>query len=297
MTDAVELVEVGPRDGLQNESEVLPTEAKVRFIDALTAAGHRRIEVTAFVSPKRIPQLADAADVMARIVRKEGVRYGALVPNAKGLERALRAGADEVAVFTASSETFNRKNINAGIDESFDRFRPVLEEAARRGLPVRGYLSTVLHCPYEGRIHPEVSLALAQRLLDLGCYEVSLGDTIGRATPGEVRELCELLEGKGILGRCAGHFHDTYGMGVANVLAAWDCGMRVFDSSSGGLGGCPYAPGASGNVATEDLLYLFDGLGVQVGCDLSAQVEATRIIETTIGWTPPGRVYGAMRGG
>ena len=291
------IVEVGPRDGLQSEAVLVPTETKIRFIDALSAAGHARIEATAFVSPKWVPQLADAEEVMQGIKRPPHTRFSVLVPNLEGLERALEAAVDEVAVFTAASETFTRRNVNASIDESFERFRPVAEEAQRAGVLLRGYVSTVLHCPYEGRVDPERTVEIVARLFDLGCHEVSLGETVGQATPNEVTSLCERLEGRGLLDRCAGHFHDTYGMGTANVWAAWQAGIRVFDASAGGLGGCPYAPGAAGNTATEDLLHLFRGLGVETGIDLDKQLAAADVMAGALDHPLPGRAYRALRGG
>lgn len=290
----VGIVEVGPRDGLQNESGVVSTETKLAFVQALADAGHRRIEVTAFVSPRRIPQLADAEDVMKGLPPRSGVTYSALVPNLRGWERARSAGVGEVAVFTAATETFNRRNINASVEESLERFRPVLEAAGEAEVPVRGYVSTVFHCPYEGPVSLEKGAALCRRLLQMGCREVSLGDTIGKATPAEVRELCRRLRDGGLLEHSAMHFHDTYGMACANALAAYEEGVRVFDASSGGLGGCPYAPGATGNVATEDLVHLFRGLGVDTGLDLQALVKAARMVEEALGRALPGRVYRAL---
>lgn len=289
----ITLVEVGPRDGLQNEERIVPTSEKIRFIDALTEAGHRRIEASAFVLAPRIPQLADAEEVLDGIRRDARCRYSALVPNRKGLERALEGGVEEAAVFTAASETFNRRNINAGIEESFARFDEVFAICKERAIPVRGYLSTVVWCPYEGRVPVREVVPLVERLLDEGCYEVSLGETIGRATPGEVRELCSALIAGGLLDRCAGHFHDTYGMGIANLLVALEAGIRVFDASAGGLGGCPYAPGAAGNVATEDVIWLCRGLGVDTGVDLDRQVAAARLIQESLGRPLPGRCYQA----
>ena len=294
MSDAVTIVEVGPRDGLQNIAEKIPTPTKIRFIDALAAAGHRRIEATAFVAAPIVPQLEDAAEVMAGIQRPEGVLISVLVPNLRGFEGALAGRAGEVAVFTAASESFNRFNINATIEESFERIGEVLEAAGQAGLPVRAYLSCIIHCPYEGRIDPKCVVRLTRRLLDIGCYEVSLGETIGRATPNEVRELSRILHSEGLLQRCAGHFHDTFGMGVANALVACEEGIRVFDSSAGGLGGCPFAPGAAGNVATEDLMFLFEGMGMRTGLDFQKQVAASSIIEDALGRPLPSRSYSAL---
>jgi hydroxymethylglutaryl-CoA lyase len=291
---SVTLVEVGPRDGLQNERLPIPTETKIAFVDALSRTGLKRIEVAAFVSPKAIPQLADGEAVVRGITRAPGVKYVALVPNEKGLERAVATRIDEVAVFTAASESFNRKNINASIAESLARFAPVIEEAQRRRIAVRGYVSTAFWCPFEGRIAPDAVLKVTKNLLDMGCYEVSIGDTIGKATPKDVRVLLSALGAAGLLSRSAGHFHDTYGMGVANALAAFEGGITVLDGSAGGLGGCPFAPGATGNVATEDLVWLFNGLGVATGVDLGRLVEAAAIVGPAIGRSLEGRVYRAL---
>jgi hydroxymethylglutaryl-CoA lyase len=252
----IRLVEVGPRDGLQNEKTVIPTDVKVAFVDALSDAGFDEIEVSSFVSPKWVPQLADAAEVFARIARRPGVRYTALVPNEAGLARALAAGADKVSVFTAASESFTRKNINATIAESVDRFRPVVKGSP---VPVRGYVSTAWHCPYEGPIPPEAVLPVCEALLEIGCTELSIGDTIGKATPAEVLALLDLLIPRIGVARLAMHFHDTFGRAVENAQAAAGAGIAVFDASAGGIGGCPYAPGATGNVATEALVALFAG--------------------------------------
>jgi hydroxymethylglutaryl-CoA lyase len=291
---AVTLVEVGPRDGLQNEAQSIPVATKIAFVDALSRSGLRRIEVTAFVSPRAVPQLADAEEVLRGIARKPGVTYSALVPNETGLDRAVAAKADALAVFTAASESFNRRNINASIAESLARFEPVMAGAKRQKLPVRGYVSTAFWCPFEGRIQPSAAVAVARKLLDLGCHEVSIGDTIGKATPGEVRALAAALSAAGILDRCAGHFHDTYGMAVANTLAAFESGITTFDASTGGLGGCPFAPGATGNVATEDLAWLFQGLGVSTGVDLARLVDAARVIAPAVGRPLEGRVFRAL---
>jgi hydroxymethylglutaryl-CoA lyase len=291
---AVTLVEVGPRDGLQNENGSIPSEAKIAFVDALSRTGLRRIEVTAFVSPKAVPQLADGDTVLRGIVRAPGVRYGALVPNETGFARALAAKADEVAVFTAASESFNKRNINASIAESLERFAPVMAEAKKRSVPVRGYVSTAFWCPFEGRIEPAAAVAVARKLVDLGCWEVSIGDTIGKASPKDVRAVAAALGAAGILDRCAGHFHDTYGMAAANVLAAFEAGISVFDGSTGGLGGCPFAPGATGNAATEDLAWLFQGLGVETGVDVQRLVDAALVIEPAVGRALDGRVFKAL---
>ena len=253
----IRIVEVGPRDGLQNEARFVPTEVKIAFVDALSECGFEEIEVSSFVSPKWVPQLADAAEVFAGIRRKPGVVYMALVPNQAGLERAQRAQADKVAVFTAASETFSRRNTNASIAETLERFRPVVANAGR---PVRGYVSTAFHCPFEGPIAPVQVLPVAQALLDLGCAELSIGDTIGKATPEEVQRLFGQLLTICPADRLAAHFHDTYGNAVTNARTAATLGISTFDSSAGGIGGCPYAPGAPGNVATEALLAAFPGL-------------------------------------
>ncbi len=253
----IRIVEVGPRDGLQNEARFVPTEVKIAFVDALSECGFEEIEVSSFVSPKWVPQLADAAEVFAGIRRKPGVVYMALVPNQAGLERAQRARADKVAVFTAASETFSRRNTNASIAETLERFRPVVANAGR---PVRGYVSTAFHCPFEGPIAPVQVLPVAQALLDLGCAELSIGDTIGTATPEEVQRLFGQLLAICPADRLAAHFHDTYGNAVTNARTAARLGISTFDSSAGGIGGCPYAPGAPGNVATEALLAAFPGL-------------------------------------
>ena len=269
-SDTVRIVEVGPRDGLQNEKTLVPTAAKIALIDRLSATGLSTIEATSFVSPKWVPQLADAAEVFSGIHRKPGVRYPVLVPNEQGYERARAVGADEVAVFTAASEAFNRKNINAGIDESIERFRPVLERARADGVRVRGYVSTVLGCPYQGDVPLADVVRVASRLHALGCYEISLGDTIGVGTPHKARAMLKAVASEVPLPALAVHFHDTWGQALANILACVDAGVRVIDSSVAGLGGCPYARGATGNVATEDVVYMLDGLGMDTGVDLEA---------------------------
>ncbi|MCU0621646.1 MAG: hydroxymethylglutaryl-CoA lyase [Gemmatimonadales bacterium] len=284
-TDRIRLVEVGPRDGLQNEAAFVPTDRKVAFVDALSQSGLGDIEVSSFVSPRWVPQLADAEEVFRRIARAPGVRYWALVPNLQGLERATLARADGVAVFTAASETFSRRNTNASIAETLERFRPVLERAT---VPVRGYVSTAFHCPFEGRIAPEAVRVVALELLALGCEELSIGDTIGRATPDEVREVVSVLLRDVPAHRLALHCHDTFGQAVANCLAAAELGVTIFDASAGGLGGCPYAPGAPGNVATEALVRAFAG---RTGVSLPG-LEAARL---TIAL--PGTSFGAPSGG
>lgn len=267
---AVTIVEVGPRDGLQNEAAAIPTADKVRFVHGLADAGHRVIEVSAFVSPKWVPQMADAAEVFAALTRKPGVRYTALVPNAAGLERALAAGVDEVAVFAAASETFSQRNINQSIDESLARYGEVIGRATAAGLRVRGYVSCAFGCPFEGPVAPAAVRRVTQALLDAGVYEVAVSDTIGIGHPGQVRGLLRDLGAAVPFDRLALHFHDTRGTALANVLAGLDAGITTFDAAAGGLGGCPFAPGASGNLATEDLLYMLDGLGVETGVSLAA---------------------------
>jgi len=293
----VTVYEVGPRDGLQNEAETLSPDARVAFVDLLTAAGLPAIEVGSFVSPRAIPQLSDTEEVFRRIHRASGVRYPALVPNVKGLERALDAGVLEIAVFTAASETFNRRNINAGVDESIERFRPVVSRAREEKLRVRGYVSTAFGCPYEGPVSPEAVREVVHKLLDLPVDEISIGDTIGVATPAGVYEVIETLYDSGVTrGVLALHFHDTRGTALANVYAGLECGVTTYDSSAGGLGGCPYAPGAAGNLATEDLVYMLDGLGIETGVALPGLVEAARHIAGALGRRPPGRYLAAVWG-
>ncbi len=289
----VTVVEVGPRDGLQNEQGVVSTADKIRFIDLLSAAGFSAIEATSFVSPKAIPQLADASEVMAGIARKPGVRYSALVPNVKGMERALAAGVQEVAVFTGASETFVQHNINTSIAGSIENFRPVARMAKEAGVRLRGYISTAFGCPYEGAVAPEAVARVAEMLLELGADELSIGDTIGVATPDQVVVVIQALTPLAPIQRLAMHFHDTRGTALANVLVALQLGIGIFDSSAGGLGGCPYAPGASGNLATEDLLYLLHGLGIETGIDLNAVVEASRFLAGVRGSAPASRYYAA----
>jgi len=274
----VRIIEVGPRDGLQNEPAILPLEKRLEFIRLLAESGLKDLEVGSFVHPKWVPQLADTADLIPRLPRLPGVRYSALVPNMKGLERALEARIERIAVFTAASETFNRKNINMGIAESLDVFRPVVERALREGLSVRGYISTCFVCPYEGAIAKEKVADVTQALLDLGVDEVSIGDTIGAATPVDVEKTAGHLLNRFPAPKLAMHFHDTYGMAIANVFASLRLGISSFDSSAGGIGGCPYAPGASGNVSTEKLVYLFDRLGIATGVSIDRLREAARYI-------------------
>ncbi|HEX9037116.1 MAG TPA: hydroxymethylglutaryl-CoA lyase [Ktedonobacterales bacterium] len=289
----VTVVEVGPRDGLQNEKTVINTADKIQFINLLSAAGFPVIEATSFVSPRAIPQLTDAAEVMAGITRYPSVRYTALVPNAKGMERALAAGLREVAVFTAASETFVQHNINMSTAGSIESFRPVLALAQQAGVRVRGYISTAFGCPYEGAVAPEAVKRVAGLLLELGVAELSLGDTIGVATPNQVVDVTRALAPLVDAERLAMHFHDTRGTALANVLTALQLGISIFDSAAGGLGGCPYAPGASGNLATEDLLYLLSGLGIETGIDLEKVVAASAFLAATRRQAPASRYYAA----
>ncbi|GAB2656798.1 hydroxymethylglutaryl-CoA lyase [Arenimonas aestuarii] len=279
----VRIVEVGPRDGLQNEKVMVPTADKIALIDRLSATGLRCIEATSFVSPKWVPQMADAAEVFTGISKAPGVAYPVLVPNLQGYERALAVGAREVAVFSAASEAFNRKNINASIDESIERFLPVLERAGADGVKVRGYVSTVLGCPYQGEVPLADVVRVARRLHEAGCYEVSLGDTIGIGTPGKARAMLRAVAAEVPMAALAVHFHDTRGQALANILACLEDGVAVVDSSVSGTGGCPYAPGASGNVATEDVVYMLDGLGVKTGVDLGKLVETGRWLAGKLG--------------
>jgi hydroxymethylglutaryl-CoA lyase len=288
--ESVRIVEVGPRDGLQNETAWVPTPAKIALIDRLSATGLRSIEATSFVSPKWVPQLADAAEVYSGITRRPGVSYPVLVPNLQGYERAREVGAQEVAVFSAASEAFNRKNINASIDESIDRFLPVLEQAKRDGVRVRGYVSTVLGCPYQGEVPVADVVRVARRLHAAGCYEVSLGDTIGIGTPGKARAMLRAVAADVPMQALAVHFHDTRGQALANLLACLEEGVRVVDASVSGTGGCPYAPGASGNVATEDVVYMLEGLGMRTGVDLAALVDTARWLADLLQRRPGSKV-------
>ena len=286
----VRIVEVGPRDGLQNEPAIVPAAVKIEFIERLAAAGLPAVEATSFVSPRWIPQLADAAEVYAGLKRRPGVSYPVLVPNLQGLERALAAGVEEIAVFTAASETFNRKNINASIAESLERIRALAGPALADGLRIRGYVSCVLGCPYEGEIAEDAVVGVAKALFELGCYEVSLGDTIGVGTPLAARRLAWAVAGECGMERLAVHFHDTRGQALANVFACLEAGVTVVDASVAGLGGCPYAAGASGNVATEDLVYMLHGLGIETGVDLPALVAAGHFICGHLGRAPGSRL-------
>jgi hydroxymethylglutaryl-CoA lyase len=285
----VTIVEVGPRDGLQNERAAIATADKIAFVDRLSAAGHQVIEVSAFVSPKWVPQMADAVDVFAGITRRPGVKYTALVPNQQGLARAIAAGATEVAIFAAASETFSRRNINQTIDESLTNYALVCADAKAAGLPVRGYLSTCFVCPFEGRIDPQRVADISGRLLDLGVYEVAISDTIGAADPGMDARVLDVVSRRVPLPQIALHFHDTRGTALANVLAGLDYGVTTFDSSAGGLGGCPFAPGAAGNLATEDLLFMLNGLGIETGVSIDAVADASRFIGTKLDHALPSR--------
>ncbi|WP_237059324.1 hydroxymethylglutaryl-CoA lyase [Microbulbifer sediminum] len=292
----VKMVEVGPRDGLQNEKQEISVATRVALIDRLSAAGLPVIEAGSFVSPKWVPQMAASEEVLAGIQRRPGVTYSALTPNMKGYERALQARADEVAVFGAASESFTQKNINCSIAESLERFRPLLQQARTDGIPVRGYVSCVLGCPYEGDIAPEKVAEVSAELLEMGCYEISLGDTIGVGTPEAARRMIETVASRVPMERLAVHFHDTYGQALANIYAALQAGVAVVDSAVAGLGGCPYARGASGNVASEDVLYMLDGLGIETGVDLKRLVAAGDFISAELGRESNSRVARALGG-
>ena len=291
---AVRLVEVGPRDGLQNEKALVPTDVKVALIDMLSDAGMPAIESTSFVSPRWVPQMADAADVMARIRRKPGVRYPVLAPNMKGFDAARAAGADEAAVFVAATEAFSKRNINCSIDESLARAAPIFEAARAANIRVRGYVSVVLGCPYEGDVDPAQVARIAARLHAMGAYEVSLGDTIGTGTAGRTQALFRRVAEDVPITALAGHFHDTYGQALANLYAALELGVATFDCSVAGLGGCPYAKGATGNVASEDVLYLLDGLGIETGVDMTKLRRAGRYISDHLQRAPVSRVARAL---
>ena len=295
MNRKVRIVEVGPRDGLQNEAGEVPTAVKVELIERLADAGLPAVEATAFVSPKWVPQMADHAEVLERIRRKPGVSYPVLTPNLKGFESARAAGATEVAVFGAASEAFSRKNINCSIAESLERFHPIVSEAKKHGIKVRGYVSCVLGCPYEGDVAPQRVAEVAGALYDMGCYEISLGDTIGVGTPGRTKAMIEACRQRVPIERLAGHYHDTYGQALANIYASLEAGVSTFDSSIAGLGGCPYAAGASGNVATEDVVYMLNGLGAQTGVDLKALVGIGRWICGVLGREPASKVNRALK--
>jgi isopropylmalate/homocitrate/citramalate synthase len=288
------IVEVGPRDGLQNEAKRVPTEVKIELINRLAEAGPAAVEATAFVSPKWVPQMADNAQVFAGIRRRPGVGYPVLVPNMKGFEAARAAGAEEIAVFGAASETFSRRNINCSIAESLERFAPVVKIARASGMRVRGYISCAAGCPYEGEVKPLAVAVLAEKLHKMGCYEISLGDTIGVGTPGRIRAMIEAVAKRVPIGSLAGHYHDTYGQALANIYASLEAGVRTFDSSVAGLGGCPYAKGASGNVATEDVVYMLDGLEIETGVDLMKILRAGQFICRELGREPDSKVARAM---
>ena len=286
----VRIVEVGPRDGLQNEPGSIAVATKVALIERLAEAGLREIEAASFVSPKWVPQMAGSAEVMRALRRKPGVSYSALTPNLQGFEAALAAGCDEVGVFAAASEAFSRKNINCSIAESIERFRPLVEAAREHGMRCRGYISCALGCPYQGAVEPQAVARLAATLYELGCYEISLGDTIGIGTPASTLRTFEACAAVVPVDRLAGHFHDTWGMAIANIHAALGMGVESFDASVGGLGGCPYSPGASGNVATEDVVYLLQGMGIETGIDLDALVDCAAFISDALGRAPQSKV-------
>jgi len=290
----VRIVDVAPRDGLQNEATGVPTAVKIELIERLAEAGLPAVEATAFVSPKWVPQMSDNAQVFAGIRKKPGVAYPVLVPNLKGFEAACAAGATEVAVFGAASETFSRKNINCSIAQSLERFAPVVKAARARKMRVRGYISCAAGCPYEGDVKPQAVAALAEKLYEMGCYEISLGDTIGVGTPGRIRAMIEAVARRVPIGRLAGHYHDTYGQALANIYASLEEGVRTFDSSVAGLGGCPYAKGATGNVASEDVLYMLDGLGIETGVDLMKVLRTGQFICSELGREPSSKVARAM---
>lgn len=292
----VRIVEVGARDGLQNESVIVDSVDKIALINRLSAAGLKAIEVGSFVSSQRVPQMADTADVLAGVERRPGLSCPVLVPNQKGLEAALSAGADEIAIFCAASETFSQRNINCSIEQSLERFAKLTKRALSQGLKVRGYISCVAGCPYEGVVAAKVVADMATRLVAFGCYEISLGDTIGIATPGQVQTLLEVVTEDVPKQQLAVHFHDTYGQALANILVALDAGITTIDSSVAGLGGCPFAPGASGNVATEDVLYMLNGLGIETGVDLDSLIAAGSFISDILARPTRSRVAQALTG-
>ena len=296
MPETVSIFEVGPRDGLQNEKEMIPTAVKIELIDRLADAGIKRIESTSFVSPKWVPQMADNKDVLAGIHARPDVTYSVLTPNMKGYEAAKAAGAKEVAVFAAASEGFSQKNTNCSIAESYERFRPVCDAAATDGIPVRGYVSCVLGCPFDGDIAPTQVAAVSKTLFDMGCYEISLGDTIGVGTPAKARAMIDAVAAEVPVDKLGVHFHDTYGQSLANILACVEMGVVSVDASVGGLGGCPYAPGATGNVATEEVVYMLHGMGVDTGVDLDKLAAAGRFISDQLGRPPASKVAQALAG-
>lgn len=295
LPDRVTLVEVGPRDGLQNEPGTVPTEVKIGFIDRLSATGLPVIEATSFVAPRWVPQLADAAEVLAGITPVEGVRYPVLVPNERGLDRAVAAGVREIAVFAAASEAFSERNLARSIAESIEMFRPVVHRAGEEGMRVRGYVSMVCGCPFQGEVPVDDVVRVTMSLFGLGCAEVSLGDTVGVGTVGQVQHLVDRLRDEVALDRLAVHMHDTYGQGLANTIAAFEAGIAIADTSAGGLGGCPYAPGAKGNLATEDLVYALDGSGVRTGVDLDRLLDVTAWMSEQLGRPPASRAAEAIR--
>jgi hydroxymethylglutaryl-CoA lyase len=295
LPSTVTIVEVGARDGLQNEAVTVPTPDKIAFIDLLSTTGLRSIEVSAFVSPKWMPQLGVAGVVFAGIARRPEVRYSALVPNVTGLERARAAGVSDVAIFAAASESFSRRNINQGIDQSLDTYRTVCEQARQYDMRVRAYVSTAFGCPFEGDVPPSRVAKVSAALIEMGAFEVAVSDTIGIAHPGQVPVVIGAVTAQVPIGKIALHFHDTRGTALANVLAALDVGVTTFDAAAGGLGGCPYAPGATGNLATEDLVYVLNGLGIKTGVHLDALLEASAFIETRVGHALPSRYYRASR--
>ena len=290
----IRLVEVGPRDGLQNEPEHTSTEFRVELVNRLSACGLKTLEVGSFVSPKWVPQMANTGDVLKKVRRNDEVSFVALVPNMMGLDAAIDAEVDEIAIFSAASETFSHKNTNCSIAQSFERFRPVVEKSRALGIPIRGYVSCVLGCPYEGKITAEKVLPIVERLFEYGCYEVSLGDTIGIGTANSTRDLLRAIAGIADLDSIAVHFHDTYGQALPNILVALDHDIRVVDSSIGGLGGCPYAKGASGNVATEDVVYMMDGLGVTTGVELNDLIDVSEFVFSYLNRRPASRVANAL---
>jgi len=290
----VKIVDVGPRDGLQNEKEIVPTDAKVELIHRLADAGLPVVEAGSFVSPKWVPQMGDSAEIMKMITRKAGVSYPVLTPNMKGFEGAMAVNAQEVAIFGAASESFSQKNINCSIAESLARFEPIMVAAKEKNVAVRGYVSCVVGCPYEGDIAPEKVAEVAAKLYEMGCYEISLGDTVGVGTPGKVQDMLKAVSAVVPMEKLAVHFHDTYGQALANIYAALEMGVAIVDSSVAGLGGCPYAKGASGNVATEDVVYMLNGLGIETGVDLDKLCEAGRFISHVIGRAPASKVSLAL---
>ncbi len=293
----VKIYEVSPRDGLQNEAKILPAAVKIELIERLANAGLNYIEASSFVSPKWVPQMGDAAEVFAGLTYQNGVTYSALVPNERGMDGAVECGVEEIAVFAAASETFSQKNINCSIQESFGRFAPVIQRAKDRGVLVRGYVSCVAGCPYEGNIDESAVVRVAAKLFDMGCYEISLGDTIGVGTPEQIKSLIKAVSAHVPISKIALHCHDTYGQALANIYAGLQEGVAVIDSAVGGLGGCPYAKGASGNVATEDVLYMLNGLGIETGVDINAIIDTAWFISDYLGIKPHSKVAHTLRQG